>query len=262
MSEKAVASGACEIVWCGCALTLLAERAVWWEEHGTLLVADVHLGKPASFRAGGSPVPEAVTGADLGRLSALIERFGARRLVVLGDLAHDGAAWGATTLAAVRVWRGRHGGVEIVLVRGNHDVKACDPPGELGIRVVEAGWELGGVAMHHDPALIERGPALAGHVHPGVAMRRRDGRRGGMRSACFLFSERVGVLPAFGVFTGCATVRPGVGGRVFAVGADQVIEVGADHRPDREGGRLERAVVVEGALRVGEQRRDEALEIE
>ncbi|MBZ0171464.1 MAG: DEAD/DEAH box helicase, partial [Phycisphaerales bacterium] len=68
-------------------LDLLPERAVWWPARRTLLVADLHLGKPASFRSAGAPVPEQVTGADLARLSSLIKTQHAQRVIVLGDLA-------------------------------------------------------------------------------------------------------------------------------------------------------------------------------
>jgi rRNA maturation RNase YbeY len=79
-------TGGLAIVVAGVALRLLADRAVWWPEAGTLFVADVHLGKAESFSALGVPVPRGPTGATLDRLSALIDACGATRLVVLGDL--------------------------------------------------------------------------------------------------------------------------------------------------------------------------------
>jgi len=42
----------------------------------------------------------------------------------------------------------------------------------------------------------------------------------------FIFGERVGILPAFGEFTGAATVFPVVGDRVFVVAGNDVVEVG------------------------------------
>ena len=38
-------------------LDLLPEKAIWWPRRRTLLVADVHCGKDATFRAMGVPVP-------------------------------------------------------------------------------------------------------------------------------------------------------------------------------------------------------------
>lgn len=209
-------------------LSLLPERAVWWGRLRTLLVADLHLGKAASFRAGGAPVPETVTRADLDRLSGLIGGLGAERVVVLGDLAHDGSAWREATMGTLVDWRAGWRGVEVVLVRGNHDQWAMDPPPSLAITCVDPGWRLGAIEMHHDPATAGGGAALCGHVHPGLVLRGARGRggRGAVRSACFWFTERLGVLPAFGSFTGCATIRPGAGDRVFLVGPGGVVEAG------------------------------------
>lgn len=224
MTTDALESGlAASVEFAGERLTLLADRAMWWPAQRTLLVADLHLGKPASFRAAGAPVPERVTAHDLDRLAGLIARHDARRLVMLGDLAHDHVAWQQRTLDAFAAWRDQHDAVEIVLVRGNHDRWAKDPPPELHIDAVDPGWRLGPIAMHHEPVESES-PILCGHVHPGVALR---GRRAsaGLRAPCFWFTQTRGVLPAFGSFTGCAVVRPARGDRVFAIGDGRVIEI-------------------------------------
>ncbi|CAN5366364.1 hypothetical protein BH10PSE17_BH10PSE17_35830 [soil metagenome] len=42
-------------------LELLPERAIWWPGERTLLIADVHFGKGAAFRALGVPVPRGTT---------------------------------------------------------------------------------------------------------------------------------------------------------------------------------------------------------
>ena len=226
--------GCCEFTFGGASLTLTGDRAVYWAAERALLLADVHLGKPASFRERGAPVPEDVTSGDLARIDALVDRHAPDRLVILGDLAHDRSAWQATTLDAFAAWRACHGALDVVLVRGNHDRWAADPPASLGIEVVEPGWGLGGnadkdgggLAMHHEPVSEGDLPALCGHLHPGVRLRHERGRgRTGMRSACYWFSENLGVLPAFGRFTGCAMVRPGPTDRVFVVGEGRVVEI-------------------------------------
>ena len=43
---------------------------------------------------------------------------------------------------------------------------------------------------------------------------------------CYWFSDRVGVLPAFGAFTGMQAVRPAAGERVFVATPEQVFELG------------------------------------
>jgi DNA ligase-associated metallophosphoesterase len=217
---------ACEIEFGGATLTLTGERAVWWARERTLLLADLHLGKPASFRERGAPVPEEVTASDLARVSSLVERCGAETLLILGDLAHDRAAWREVTLDAVAAWRRSHASLGITLVRGNHDRWADDPPPGLGIEVVEPGWSLGGLAMHHEPPERAALPALCGHLHPGVRLHPAGRpKRAGMRTPCYWFSPTLGVFPAFGRFTGCAMIRPRERDRVFAVGDGKVMEI-------------------------------------
>jgi metallophosphoesterase superfamily enzyme len=64
---------------------------------------------------------------------------------------------------------------------------------------------------------------LAGHVHPAVRVGGRGRDR--LRLPCFWFGPRVGVLPAFGAFTGTHTITPAPGDRVFAVADDRVLAV-------------------------------------
>ena len=216
----------CEIEFGGATLTLTGDRAAWWHDERTLLLSDLHLGKPASFREKGAPVPEEVTASDLARVSSLIKRCNAARLLILGDLAHDRAAWREVTLDAFAAWRRAHASLEVTLGRGNHDRWADDPPSSLGIEIVEPGWSFGGLAMHHEPPEDASRPALCGHLHPGVRLHPAGRtKRPGMRTPCYWFSGTLGVLPAFGRFTGCAMIRPRERDRVFVVGNGRVIEM-------------------------------------
>lgn len=203
-------------------LTLLAGRAAWWEQAATLFVADLHLGKGAAFRALGIPVPEGTTIADIGRLDAMVRGCGARRVVVLGDLLHARSGRSAEVADAFAAWR-RRCEVEMVLVRGNHDERAGDPPEEWRIECVDGPVVAGPFVLRHEPGEDARGYVLCGHVHPAA---RLVGPAATMRVACFWVRERMMVLPAFGSFTGKKVVRPTTGDRVFAVD-DEVIEVGA-----------------------------------
>ena len=65
--------------------------------------------------------------------------------------------------------------------------------------------------------------ALAGHVHPGVVLAGRGGDR--LRLPCFHFGARVGVLPAFGTFTGMHPIKRDPGDRVFVVADNAVPEL-------------------------------------
>ena len=208
----------------GQALRLLPQGALWWPARRTLLVADVHVGKAAAFGALGVPVPGAADAGTLARLGALLGATGAARLVVLGDLLHAPASQSAAVLAQLAAWRARHAAVDMVLVRGNHDARAGDPPAALAIEAVDEPLAEGPFALCHEPRARQAGYVLAGHLHPAV---RLAGRADALRLPCFWFGERVGVLPAFGEFTGSLSIRPARGDRLFALAGDRVFELPA-----------------------------------
>lgn len=213
-----------EVVIRGERLRLLPERAAYWEGAATLLVADAHFGKAAAFRAAGVPVPGGTTADALARLDGAVERTGARRVVFLGDLFHARQGQVEATLEALRAWRWRRPETGVLLVRGNHDRHAGDPPPELAIDCVDPPRVEGPFELEHHPrAPVAGGYVLAGHLHPAVRLQGRGRQR--ERLPCFLFGSRGGVLPAFGAFTGAAEVTPGPEDRVFVVAGDAVVEV-------------------------------------
>jgi DNA ligase-associated metallophosphoesterase len=194
-----------ELTLAGERLQLLADRALYWPRAATLFVADVHLGKAATFRAGGIPLPRGSTHADLARLTALLAGTGAQRLVVLGDFLHAAAGRVAALDDAFRAWRDQHAAITLVLIRGNHDDRAGDPPPAWGIDVVPEPHPLAPFLACHLPVEPRTGYALCGHIHPGV-------RLGGVAEAsarlpCFVIGPRRAILPAFGGFTGLAMIR-------------------------------------------------------
>jgi DNA ligase-associated metallophosphoesterase len=207
----------------GATLELLPERAIHLPRLRTLLVADVHVGKATSFRSLGVPVPRGTTAGTLERLSAAVAATSARRLVVLGDFVHARRSFTPQTLQALSHWRTAHPALSITLLRGNHDRRSGDPPPELGIEVVDEPVALGPYRLLHAPREHPEGYVLAGHVHPSIVVGRNGFDR--LRLPCFHFGVRVGVLPAFGEFTGSQTRTREPGDRVYAIGAGGVHEV-------------------------------------
>jgi metallophosphoesterase superfamily enzyme len=102
-------------------LLLRADKTVFWPGESTLFVADVHLGKAASFRAFGVPAPGGTTDGTLGTLSQALDQTQARRLALLGDLWHARQGRTGDIIGKFLDWRRRHGEVEMILVEGNHD---------------------------------------------------------------------------------------------------------------------------------------------
>ena len=208
------------ILAAGRPLTLLPEKAAFIAASRTLLVADAHIGKAVSFRALGVPVPRGTTSETLAALTALVQRWRARRVVFLGDFLHSARSHAAATIATVSDWREAHAGLELVLVRGNHDDHAGDPPKHLRMEVVDEPLAADGFALCHHPRPRTGAYVLAGHLHPCVSLGGRG--RDHLRLPCFWFGDAVGVLPAFGAFTGMHPIRAAAGERVFAVGDGRV----------------------------------------
>ena len=150
-------------------LVLMPERAIFWPDRATLVISDLHIGKAAAFRVAGVPVPELTTGAMLARLTAAIARTQAGTILCLGDLLHAASGRTPAALEAVRSWREQHRDLTFVLVRGNHDTHAGDPPHEWDMRCVDEPWTFGPFAWRHRPAVTPERYTFAGHVHPAAA---------------------------------------------------------------------------------------------
>ena len=210
---------------CGERVVLCAERALHWPAASTVFVADVHLGKAAAFRAGGIPLPRGSTQADLARLSAVIERTRASKLVVLGDFLHAKAGRVVALASAFKAWRATHAAVELVLVRGNHDDRAGDPPPDWGVEVVTEPHLLAPFLACHHPVTPPTGYALCGHLHPGVFLSGTADQAA--RLPCFVLGTHRAILPAFGSFTGLAIVAPARGDRLVAVAGTRLFPLPA-----------------------------------
>jgi uncharacterized protein len=204
---------------------LLPERALYWPKRETLFVADLHIGKAAAFRASGHGIPRGTTTADLDRLSSVLRRTQAGRLVILGDLYHARAGQVDATMSVLRKWRNDHPRLEVGVVRGNHDARSNPSPPDLGFEEVGSSTFDDPFVLTHHPASSNEGYVLAGHIHPGYTLRGIGGEK--MRLACFHVGTKMTVLPAFGSFTGVAAITPGNRDRVFVIADEIVFEVPA-----------------------------------
>lgn len=204
-------------------LVLLPEKAVFWPAKKALFVADFHLGKAASFRRAGIPLPSGTTTENVERLGRAIDKTGATQVVFLGDFLHSAQGRTASTFGRFGAWRDARKSLALTIVRGNHDKKAGDPPDAWDVKCIEAGERLGPFVLNHEPGASRGGYALAGHIHPAVRLS-ASGEKS-LRLPCFWFGSRCGVLPAFGAFTGSAEVLPRRGDQVFVIAEQEVLQV-------------------------------------
>lgn len=203
-----------ETVW------LLPERALWWPAGRVLFVADLHLGKAATYRALGQPVPAGTTRENLARLGALLLHYRPQQLIFLGDLLHAAQARTPSVLQGLAAWRESFAALDCVLVRGNHDSRAGDPPGSLAIRVVDEPFAVGPFAACHHPQRHETLGVIAGHLHPVLSL--YGAGRDSLRLPCFYVEAGLLVLPAFGEFTGGWIVPRQADRRLYPVGGRKV----------------------------------------
>ena len=214
------ATTSCQVRWAGQDLCLLAERALWWPAQRVLFIADLHIGKAATYRALGQPVPGGTTQQNLARLDRLIQAHRPLQVVFLGDFLHAAQARTPQVLAALQAWRAQHAQLALTLVRGNHDSRAGDPPPALGIAVVNEPHLIGPFAACHHPQWHATHFVLAGHVHPVCTLYGRGRDR--IRMPCFVHEGKQAILPAFGEFTGGWQVEAAPGRRFYGVGGDAV----------------------------------------
>jgi len=203
-------------------LVLLPEKAIFWKARGILLIADLHLGKINHFRKAGIPVPAKANDKNIETLLFLIQSLRPSRLIFLGDLFHShyNEEW-----ELVMTFMKTFPEVSFELVIGNHDILS------------EIQYKRGNLKLHYDtlnesPFVLSHHPMenvpanyynLAGHIHPGVQLSGKG--KQSITFPCFYFTERQGILPAFGSFTGLARIQPKKNDQIYVLVEDSVLKV-------------------------------------
>jgi len=193
-----------EVELSGESLRVLPDRALWWPTESTLFVADVHLGRVATFRAHGAPVPGDTLGELLERLAGLVVARGADDLVVLGDFVH--AAKGLPGPVVDRVAEALDAlPAALRVVRGNHERQVGALPASWPVEVVEPGARFEPFELVHKPSECHSAFALAGHLHPTTRLETVADR---VEVPCFAFDDRRAILPAFHTMTDGIELSP------------------------------------------------------
>lgn len=221
MAEALAERETAEFVWHGQTFVLFGDRAAFLPAESMLLVADLHWGKDETFRRYGVPLPGGLLDAELVRLRELLERSGARQLVVLGDLVHHAAGVTLDVIDEVARWR-QSIDATIGLVRGNHDTCLRGLPADWHMDDLGEELEVSGFSLRHDPVAEDGRRVIGGHLHPTVRVGRGQHRT---KLPCFIFGPSVCVLPAFTHFAGGGPTRPSASDRVFACVEGSVVEV-------------------------------------
>lgn len=197
-------------------------RAIFWEKEKALLLSDLHLGKLAHFRKKGIPVPLSAGENNWDQLTSLLLTYCPERVIFLGDLFHShlNAEWEAFSHLLQQF-----SAIHFELIPGNHDILRKEVYEATGLSLHKPSLAIAPFVLTHEPMASLSGLFynLAGHLHPSVKLA-GNGRQS-LRLPCFYFTENQGILPAFGVFTGLATIQPKMGDHVFVVADDAVFPV-------------------------------------
>ena len=193
---------------------LLPCRAVFLPNSRTLVVADLHLGKSATFRKRGLAVPEGSNNADLARLQSLINLKHPLKLIVAGDLFHSAEGMSPSTINTFQHWLEKLR-LPVFLTEGNHDRRSWFSRQSFPIEVSPE-LEIEELFITHDPGDLPADRAgIAGHIHPGIRI--QESPRHSIRIAgFFLQNQKHLILPAFSEFTGIYPMKPTVNDRFFA----------------------------------------------
>ncbi len=203
------------------------ERVIFWEDAKALIVSDTHFGKTGHFRKSGVPVPQHIFIEDLQRLFSLLQFYKPEQLIVVGDFFHSKAN---KENLLFEKWRNDVTQLEILLVKGNHDILHKEWYKKLNVQLfADEPLRINTLAFLHDNAHIEKHPKHAdayfftGHLHPGIFIKGKG--RQSLTFPCFYFSDAFAVMPAFSKFSGVYIMDKKKTDKVFAIVNNDLIEV-------------------------------------
>jgi len=202
-------------------LWLSAQRSLFWEEEKALVVSDLHFGKTGHFRKWGIGVPQNVYKEDLQRLVNLLYYFKPQKLIVVGDFFHSSAN---TELDWFKRWRESFSSLQIILVRGNHDILHDNWYQEAAIEVVSPTLQMASFLFSHDQCEASADVySFCGHIHPGVIVNGLG--KQSLRFPCFYFGAQHCILPAFSKFTGAVAMDKSTASAIYAVVENELVKI-------------------------------------
>lgn len=201
---------------------LLAEKAVFWEENKTLIIADIHIGKGTVFRKSGIPIPQGIMEEDLLNITNLINKLNTEKCIIVGDLIHAESGISSDVKRKFSQWlETTH--CEIHLVLGNHDralIKNLPP--EWDLHTHQEGLLVEPFYFSHFPMHHEQWFVWSGHLHPKVEIKNTYDR---VVLRCFQVFNHLAILPAFGFFVGGSMVKKSEDCKIYAIADHTVIEI-------------------------------------
>jgi uncharacterized protein len=202
-------------------LSLLPQKAIHFPDEKLLVISDLHLGKINHFRRSGIPVPLKANDQNTETLIHLLGEVKPEQVIFLGDLFHS--HYNDEWEVMGQVMR-HYKTISYHLVQGNHDIMSDHQYERHGLKVHDQIKMNSIVFTHHPTEVLNEEFNIAGHIHPGVLLTGKG--RQALTLPCFYFSQRLGLMPAFGAFTGLARIQVKKDDRVFVIADGKIMQVG------------------------------------
>lgn len=198
---------------------LLSEKALYFPEDQSLVIADWHLGKSSHFRKYGIFIPKVSLFKEFTALEDLIEKYEVQRVVFLGDLFHSewNKDWDLFKEAIEKFFD-----IEFILTRGNHDIIDFEKYGIGEVKVVKHFVINNDIILSHEPLKSTLGYAVnvVGHTHPGVVLQTKSKQK--FRLPCFYQEGKIFIIPAFGDLTGLYIMEKSDDNEIYVILGDEV----------------------------------------
>lgn len=199
----------------------LPEKAMYFPEMLTLVIADWHLGKSTHFRKKGIFIPQTSVEKEFSNLRKIIAKYPTERIILLGDLFHS--EWNEDWELFKEMLE-ELVDLEIILTRGNHDIIDFSKHGVGNIEVVDQYLLKNKFMFAHEPIIgvSDQYMMVTGHVHPGALIPMKG--KQSYKFPCFLLEGKQLIIPAFGELTGLYILPKTPTNRQFLVVADTILE--------------------------------------
>ncbi len=201
---------------------LSPNKSIFWEAQKILILSDIHLGKTNHFRKAGIPIPNAIGKNDLHKLTQDIQYYKPTQVIIVGDMFHSIAN---QEHDAVSKWLANYAHITFTLVQGNHDILAREWYATHHIQMVRGLMLINEFAFVHEPnqASSQALFTFSGHIHPGITIKGKG--KQSLRFPCFYIEPTYCILPAYGSFTGLATITPSKAAQVYAIAEHHIVRV-------------------------------------
>jgi len=207
-------------------IQLLPEKAFYWPKEKLLGFSDVHLGKAESLQQYGIPLPSGSHSEDLNRMTKLIEKTAAEKIIILGDLIHQKNSWTEKIQNDLKKFLQQHDTVQWTLLIGNHERGSLQFLQNLPLNLIKNEFVSPPFLFLHGHVTSEATKAtsftIQGHIHPVIRMEFGSTR---LRLPCFVLTENSLTLPAFGNLTGGYLIHPTPKQKIFAIADQDIFQV-------------------------------------